>query len=75
MSVTLVVNGRPEIRERYKYGCFDHPPLKMTQKVQDGWTEDGRRIMVEIPFLNTTHCVYGQDTQDAACENCKWRTV
>lgn len=36
--------------------CFNHPPFQPTVTVQDGWTVDGRRKMVEVPFVMSNGC-------------------
>lgn len=36
--------------------CFNRPDYPATVEVQDGWTADGRRRMVEIPNPMTKGC-------------------
>lgn len=39
-----------------KPACFNRPAFRDTIVVQDGWTEDGRRNMVEIPDPMSKTC-------------------
>lgn len=52
-------------------GCHNRAPLKKTLMVQDGWTEDGRRIMKEIPFAMSTDCRHDKRSTDPRCKGCK----
>lgn len=55
-----------------KYGCFDREPYRTDLMVQDGWTEDGRRNMVPIPFVMSMDCKT-DIPDDPRCQGCKWR--
>ena len=55
-----------------KYGCFDRKPFLPALMVQSGWTEDGRRKMVQIPFVMSTNCKT-DIPDDQRCQGCKWR--
>lgn len=56
------------------YGCFNLNPCKDTIYIQDGWTEDGRRNMVEMPFNSSRNCKYaehGYAKDDVRCTGCE----
>lgn len=59
--------------------CKNHAPGRAWDKAlkaQVGWTEDGRRRMVEhVPaWLEGRECVHGGNpAADPACEGCMWR--
>lgn len=71
MPVELTRNGELVTVDAYRYGCHNRAALRDTIEVQDGWTGDGRRKMVNIPAQNTKHCVYSRDNNDPACAGCK----
>jgi len=54
-----------------RYGCYNRPPLHETLEVQEGWTEDGKRIMKTIPFVMSMECEYRKDHNDPKCGGCK----
>lgn len=59
-----------------KHGCYNRLPLKETLMVQDGWTNDGKKIMVEIPFLMNKNCQYTREHYaDESCSGCKWQKM
>ena len=61
-----------------KPNCYNRAPYKSTAMAQDGWTEDGRRIVVEVPDNMSKGCqqwgakgearIHGWD-----CDGCRWR--
>jgi len=57
--------------------CHNHPPYKDDLLVQDGWTDDGRRVMVKVPNRMSREC-HQWDEEGAArmygwnCEGCRW---
>lgn len=53
-------------------GCHNREPLKKTLLGQDGWAEDGRRIMKEIPFAMSTDCKHDKRDTDPRCAGCCW---
>jgi hypothetical protein len=58
------------------YGCFNRAPFRPTVRVQQGYTQDGRRKMELIPFVNSMDCQYRLSElskQDSGCDGCKWR--
>lgn len=58
------------------YQCNNRKPLAETTKVQDGWTDDGRKVMVEIPAFGVRECVYATHylgETDPGCDGCSWR--
>lgn len=58
------------------YGCNGRAPLADTAVVQDGWTSDNRRQMVDIPDPMTKDCQYRKDVlskTDKGCDGCPWR--
>lgn len=68
-----VINGKEAIIG--PYGCHNRKPFKETIHVQDGWTEDGRRNMVTLPFNGSMNCKYaehGYSDSDWRCADCKW---
>lgn len=54
-----------------KYDCYDREPYKTHLMVQDGWTADNRRNMVEIPFVMSMTC-NTNIPGDSRCQGCKW---
>lgn len=56
-----------------KHGCYNRKPFLDTQFVQNGWTEDGRKIVEQIPFRMSRHCEYDDRTTDPGCEGCCWQ--
>lgn len=53
-----------------QYGCHNRPPMRKSLMVQDGWTPDGRRNMVEIPFAMSTNCRHDKTLTDSRCAGC-----
>ena len=51
------------------YGCYNRT-IRHTVQYQDGWTEDGRRIMLETPFRMSTVCHWEFRTVDSKCAGC-----
>jgi hypothetical protein len=51
------------------YGCHNRS-MPETVRYQDGWTEDGRRIMVEVPFRMSHKCFWEFRETDPRCEHC-----
>lgn len=75
MTTVMCINGKMVTVERYLYACVNRAPLRDNVMVQDGWTDDGRRNMVERPNPMTKHCVYTIDhPHDPACGECRWRS-
>lgn len=69
-----------EVHERMRdsptYGCHNHPRREARpQLVQDGWTEDGRRVMVEIVsrWIPERQCGHDESNLDTKCVGCVWR--
>lgn len=57
------------------YTCHNHEPHQLvTSQVQDGWTEDGRRMM-KAHTTQWVHVECGHITSatDSACTGCRWR--
>ena len=57
--------------------CYNRPAIKPTVRVQNGWTGDGRRIMIDMPFLMSMGCplhgAHGEATINYwNCSGCKW---
>lgn len=53
------------------YGCQTRK-LWTWVKVQDGWTADGRRNMVSIPFVMSVKCrQFGLWDTDPRCQGCQ----
>lgn len=63
---------------RHKPRCFNKPPGKGYLEVQDGWTEDGRRVMITIPNTMSKECKQWEPDGEAFrhkwdCEGCCWK--
>lgn len=54
------------------HGCYNRLPFLSNQLVQSGWTKDGRRIMVPIPFRMAKECMYDLKRTDPKCAGCRW---
>lgn len=68
-----MINGKP-VDVLPPYGCFNRPEYKAERQVQDGWTDDGRRLMKTIPDPMRKDCHYGQTEfgrNDPRCAGCK----
>ena len=53
------------------HGCHNRQiPGSIPIMVQSGWTEDGRRNMVEIPYRNSKDCRYDLKLSDKFCNGC-----
>ncbi len=52
------------------YKCHDRKSFKPTLEVQNGWTTDGRRNMMVIPFTMARECMYDHKKTDVRCTNC-----
>lgn len=65
----------PPTMPGYRYGCHGRAPrdTPSTLSVQDGWTPDGRRIMVEIPVtpIAGVTCGHLARESDPACDGCQ----
>lgn len=62
----------------HKPRCFNKPPGKGYLEVQDGWTEDGRRVMITIPNTMSKDCKQWEPNGEAFrhkwdCEGCCWK--
>lgn len=57
------------------YDCHNHEERKNSpMTVQDGWTEDGRRNMIEIKTKwRDVQCGHDMRTTDPNCTGCRWR--
>lgn len=55
------------------HGCHNWPEPFPFYEVQNGWTEDGRRIMELIPATGSKECRYDYKATDSQCNGCKWR--
>lgn len=54
-----------------RYACYDRPPFTGDVMVQNGWTEDGRRNMVPIPYVMARDCQYDLRAADGKCAGCR----
>lgn len=54
------------------HGCYNRSPFRDTLMVQNGWTSDGRRDMIEIPFRMAKDCMYDLKHTDVQCNGCRW---
>jgi hypothetical protein len=50
------------------FGCHNRV-MKTTQMVQDGWTDDGRRVMKEIPWFSAPGCHFQAGYRDKIINN------
>ena len=58
------------------HGCHDRAPFADIALVQRGWTNDGRRDMVPVPFGMARDCQYVKSElgqADPKCGGCRWR--
>lgn len=58
------------------YGCHDREPFEEIALVQNGWSSDGRRQLVEIPAAGSKDCQYAKGylgQTDPSCSGCRWR--
>lgn len=58
--------------------CYNRDPFNGTVEVQDGWTEDGRRIMKRITDPMSKGCHQHDPLGEAAifqwnCDGCRWK--
>ncbi len=56
-----------------RHGCHNRPPLHESLTVQDGWTEDGRRITRTLPAPMSKLCQHDKRDSDPGCAGCRWR--
>lgn len=71
----VTANGIETGSERPR--CYNRADFKMVTRVQDGWTEDGRRSMVDMSFRMSLGCPLHGPHGEAAihrwnCSGCKW---
>ena len=61
----------------HRYACMDREPVTpIRYTMQDGWTDDGRRAIVdwETQWLELEdECGHSYRKSDPACTGCKWR--
>lgn len=54
-----------------KYGCNKEPKFLPSYPVQDGWTKDGRRKVVQVPFEPVLlECGHDTRQDDRKCVGC-----
>lgn len=53
------------------HGCYNRAEFEPHVRVQDGWTADGRRYMITVPFRMSMQCEYDLRQQDAGCQGCR----
>lgn len=56
--------------EGHRNGCYNRKPFLEQLEYQDGWTEDGRRIMRVYEFRNERSCVYSTSELGQADKGC-----
>jgi len=65
------------LNPNHRYACMDREPVTPTRyTMQDGWTDDGRRAIVdwETQWLELEDkCGHSYRKSDPACTGCKWR--
>jgi hypothetical protein len=58
------------------HGCHDRAPFADVALVQKGWSTDGRRSMLEVPFTMAKDCQYVKSElgkADPQCSGCRWK--
>ena len=55
----------------YRYGCHNRAPFRERLEMQDGWTAEGAREVVVMPFRMSHECRYDRSLSDSACLGCK----
>ncbi len=58
------------------HGCHDRAPFAEVVLAQKGWSTDGRRAMVHVPFRNERTCQYVKSAMgqaDPQCSGCRWK--
>lgn len=53
------------------HGCYNRAEFKSEVLVQSGWTLDGLRNMITVPFRMSRQCEYDLKQQDSACAGCR----
>ena len=56
----------------FRHGCWNLPRERRKVKVQDGWTDDGRRIIKEIDDFGSIECRNDHSLIDWFCIGCEW---
>lgn len=69
------LNHNHHLDPAHRYACHNKPDTAVTTgKVQDGWTEDGRRNMkAHTSRWLDIGCGHSYRVTDPACTGCKWR--
>ncbi len=58
------------------HGCHDRAPFAEVVLAQKGWSTDGRRAMVDVPFTMARDCRYVLSElgkADPQCSGCRWK--
>lgn len=53
------------------HGCMNRADFVTQVQVQDGWTADGRRRTITVPFRMSPRCEYDLKKQDPGCQGCR----
>lgn len=53
-----------------RHGCHNRPPLRDAITVQDGWTDDGRKINKQMPHVMSRDCRHDLRQTDQGCKGC-----
>lgn len=64
------------VSPEHRYDCFNKDPgvNNTPMEMQSGWTDDGRRIMVNHqPAFIAMDCGHHLSHTDPSCSGCKWR--
>lgn len=62
------------INDAYRYGCFNTNRSGVTMcRFQNGWTDDGRRLMIpyQTKWIKTVRCGHITRSSDPHCIGCK----
>lgn len=55
--------------------CNNRAPFLDTVTVQNGWTADGRRHMIELPNPMTKSCQLDIRATQPGCQGCRWQST
>lgn len=53
------------------YHCYNRTRDRPVRIVQDGWTWDGKRNLVELEDTGSIECQYERATTDPRCHGCR----
>lgn len=65
------VHPKVKITDSHRWWCCGKSRTREPLMVQDGWTEDGRRNMVEIEDFGSLECRHDFSLTDQSCRGCE----